>query len=81
MILLPDVHLKSALLLESPVRLQSFDRNLPISDVQTQDSQLTPYLRGVLIDKVRHWGVIDIDVLSNSAPFSNIGMGELKSKN
>ncbi len=69
LILLPDHHLKSALLLAGRVRFQSFAMNLPIASIETLDSKLTSYLSSVLIDEDKRWGVIDVHALSNSQPF------------
>lgn len=72
LLLLPDTGLKSALLIESVVRLKSFSADLPTVNVESFHSGLAPYLSAVINDGEINWGVINIQGLSDSADFSCI---------
>jgi twitching motility protein PilI len=71
--LLPDPTLKSALLLASRISLRSFSTELPVTSATMFGSRLSPYISRVLIDGSTRWGVLDIDALSKSESFSQIG--------
>jgi len=73
LLLLPDRLLKSALLIDSQVRLQSFASNLNTADVEILGPGVAPYLSTVLVDGEKLFGVLDIQALMDSDRFSNIG--------
>lgn len=72
-LLLPDPSLKSALLLDSRISLRSFSYDLPLSSNDLFDAKLTPYLSRVVVDGDKQWGVLDVEALSRSHEFSQIG--------
>ena len=72
LILLPDRLLKSALMINSQVRLQSFGSNMTTANIGTLGPGLVPYLSTVLVDGDQHYGVLDIQALIESDQFSSI---------
>ncbi len=72
-LLLPDVGLKSGLVLDGRISLRSFSADLIDDDQVSLDSGLNPYLSKVFDDNNEKFGVIDIDSLCNSPEFANIG--------
>ncbi len=71
--LLPDVRMKSALLIESRVGLQSFSSELRVCATDSLHPGLTPYLGTVLVDEGLNRGVIDIRALCDADRFVHIG--------
>ncbi len=74
LLLLPYTNLKSALLIEGSVRLQSFSTELTALDIDEAHSGMTPFLRAVLEDNNQSWYVIDIEKLTKSVQFTEIGL-------
>ena len=73
-LLLPDPVLKSALVLDSRVRLRSFSVDLQNEAEVWPDSGLDPYLERVITDDDEKWGVLDIMALCGAPEFQRIGV-------
>ena len=73
-LLLPDPGLKSALVLDSRIRLRTFSVDLPSEDIAQLDPGLNPYLERVISDGGKKWGVMDIMALCNAPEFQRIGV-------
>jgi twitching motility protein PilI len=71
--LLPDSGLKSALLINSRISLRTFSAELPTTSKDAFNTSLAPYLSTVVVDDSTKWGVLDVDLLSKSAQFNQIG--------
>jgi chemotaxis signal transduction protein len=72
LILLPDRQLKSALMINSQVRLQSFSSNMATANTEILGPGLVPYLSTVLVDGDQQYGILDVQALMESAVFSSI---------
>ena len=73
-LLLPDPVLKSALVLDSRIRLRTFSVDLQNETRAWPDSGLDPYLERVIIDDDEKWGVLDIMALCDAPEFQRIGV-------
>ena len=73
-LLLPDSGLKSALVLDSRIRLRTFASDLQSEGKIWLDPGLTPYLDRVISDGGERYGVIDIQALCTAPEFQRIGI-------
>ena len=71
--LLSNDGVKSALLLDSQVSLRAFSHDLPKVAFSGFPPVLMPFLSVLLMDGDQPWGVIDVDTLTSSESFVNIG--------
>ena len=71
--LLSNDGVKSALLLDSRVSLRAFSHDLPKLEFSGFSPVLMSFLSVLLMDGDQPWGVIDVDALTSSESFVNIG--------
>ncbi len=74
LLLLPDENLKSAFILESRISLRSFNTRLPTKNTSMFYAGISRFLSRVVIDGEKEWGVVDIDALSRSSEYVQIGV-------
>ena len=72
-LVLPDQRLKSALLLDGRISLQSFYEDLPTVNTEALGKNISPYLNTVLQIGEKLLGVLDINLLIESDRFTRIG--------